>query len=458
MSNKTNILFPIEIANRELDFRLFLAAYCARPNNRIFIGESNAIYRVVQNTRGGIYAGKNIFMRLFPGPVQQLERYEMLKNRGFKLVHLDEEGGVMAGDEERWKDWLNKKLDVNCLKPDDHVCTWGKWQEEYYRSLNPACKDNIQTTGHPRFDLYKPTHRGFYDFDVTKLKERFGDFVLVNTNFAWSNHHKGVMGLGGAFSGRWNYNRDDEKKRLDHVGQWAHTWHITVEFVKLVTRLSIEIPHLNYVIRPHPSENTAFYKTIFNGVPNVHIVHEGSVGPWLLAAKALIHDGCTTAIESHFCSTPVINYKSVRDERYDLILPNIFGTKCSSEDEVITELQRVLKEGLREEKELPDITAQLFDNFRHDCFSQYSDAILHVAETVSSEGSADDFKMRAQTAYWRIFQRDKDRRAERWEGGLAKWHGFADIDLDRKMQTIQRILNKEVRYTVQSERLMTVEC
>jgi hypothetical protein len=69
MQNKTNILFPIEITNRELDFRLFLAVYCAQPQHRIFVGEYNAIQRVMENSRGGLYVGKNIFIRLFPGPV-----------------------------------------------------------------------------------------------------------------------------------------------------------------------------------------------------------------------------------------------------------------------------------------------------------------------------------------------------------------------------------------------------
>jgi hypothetical protein len=44
------------------------------------------------------------------------------------------------------------------------------------------------------------------------------------------------------------------------------------------------------------------------------------------------------------------------------------------------------------------------------------------------------------------------------EGSMMKWQGLNSVDLDRKMLAVQQILNKEVRYTVQTSRIMTVEC
>jgi hypothetical protein len=67
MQNKVNLLFPIEIMNRELDFRLFLAAYCARPNNRIFIGQTDAIYRVISTPRVGCTSARTSGRRAVAG-------------------------------------------------------------------------------------------------------------------------------------------------------------------------------------------------------------------------------------------------------------------------------------------------------------------------------------------------------------------------------------------------------
>jgi surface carbohydrate biosynthesis protein len=390
------------------------------------------------------------------------ERYTTLKQRGVKLLNLDEEGGIMAGDEARWQEWLNTRLDVCALDADDHVCTWGDWQKNYYESLNPPCKENIQTTGHPRFDLYKAAHREFYRDDVEKLQNKYGDFVIVNTNFALSNNRSGLKA---AFSSRFFY--DDPRnavKRMDHVSHWSHIWRITVNFVHLITRLSIEMPQLNYVIRPHPSENAQFYKTIFAGVDNVQVVHEGSVGPWLLASKALIHDGCTTALEAHFCDVPIINYKSVEDKRYDLMLPNLFGTQCTTEEEALQALQRITS--TRDDaaaKEVNgngvnDVARSLIHNFEHDSFKDFSEVVLHVAEGVApSEGVSTKLGARAAYERWREGVRSRLSREDE-SGKLDKFYGFEGAGLDRKMQAVQRILNKEVRYTVHTPRLMSVEC
>jgi surface carbohydrate biosynthesis protein len=124
----------------------------------------------------------------------------------------------------------------------------------FYRSLNPPCKENIQTTGHPRFDLYKPKHRAFYDADVQRIKNTYGEYVLINTNFSFVNNRNGSRV---SFSSRFFYGDPKEgSARLDHIHHWAHTSRTLINFVTLVMRLSIEMPHLNFVIRPHPSKTS----------------------------------------------------------------------------------------------------------------------------------------------------------------------------------------------------------
>jgi hypothetical protein len=115
-----------------------------------------------------------------------------------------------------------------------------------------------------------------------------------------------------------------------------------VNFVRLVNRLSVEFPQLNIVLRPHPSENRDFYQPAFDGVPNVHVTREGSVGPWLFACRAMIHDGCTTGLEAFFGEVPIISYKPLTDPQHDLYLPNLFGVRCTSDEEVLEQVGRVI--------------------------------------------------------------------------------------------------------------------
>ena len=60
----------------------------------------------------------------------------------------------------------------------------------------------------------------------------------------------------------------------------------------------------------------------FGGLKNVHVISEGSVIPWLIASKFVIHNGCTTAIESFLLEKHVISYRPYVDALYDLDVPN----------------------------------------------------------------------------------------------------------------------------------------
>ena len=50
---------------------------------------------------------------------------------------------------------------------------------------------------------------------------------------------------------------------------------------------------------------------------NVFVENEGEVVPWILGAKCLIHDHCTTSVEAHMMNIPVINYVVNDQEDHD---------------------------------------------------------------------------------------------------------------------------------------------
>jgi hypothetical protein len=106
--------------------------------------------------------------------------------------------------------------------------------------------------------------------------------------------------------------------------------------------MSDEFPNTKIVVRPHPSEDHAFYRTVLRELPNVEVNHEGSVIPWLLATRALIHDGCTTGIEAALAGVPTVVFKSISEPALNLYLPNVVGRKCTTEDAVMDALRDVL--------------------------------------------------------------------------------------------------------------------
>ncbi|MFU8804295.1 MAG: surface carbohydrate biosynthesis protein [Bradymonadaceae bacterium] len=366
MTARKNILFPVETITRELDSMLFLGVLCARRDNRVFIGRHDVLMKLSHFLEGGVYMGKDAIRPRF---TRNLKDHTTLKDRGFVFMHLDTEGAVYTGGEDDWRDSLKARLDPTVLSPRDFVLTWGDFQRDHYRSLKPLCAENIRTTGHPRFDLYKEAYRSYYAPQTRVLNERYGDFILINTNLARANNK---MGPGFVFSPSSGYHRNQPATRQETVEMWTYKTHVLTAFVQLVHRLNHEFPHTPIVVRPHPSENDDFYRLVFNGLENVHVVYEGAVTPWLLACKILIHDGCTTGLEAHFGDRKIINYKAAAaDKHLDYYLPNLFGTTCHTEDEVLAGLETILSDGdiATTGADIIDLKAcRLLDNFHHDSF------------------------------------------------------------------------------------------
>ena len=467
MQSRTNILFPIEIINREVDYRLFLACAYAREDNRIYVGRHTYLRHLIGVLNGGVYLGKNLILPRFPEA--KLDLYQKAKARGFAVAQLDEEGAVHPGDAESWKRTFLRRLDPRVLKADDYVCTWGDFPRDYYRSLHPTCEENIVTTGHPRFDLYRPEFRSFFDDEVLQLCERFGDFVLFNTNLFRANNRRG---LDDTFSDERGYDASVPEKRRDTVNHWAYHSYVLGHFIRLMTHLSLEMPLVNFVIRPHPAENFEFYKTIFKDIANVHVVHEGSVGPWLLASRCVIHDGCTTAIEAHLCGTPILNYKATHDERYDKYLPNIFGLHCHSPEEAHAALEEILQSKWRDENaqkshdisdaEIPETAHSLFNNFRGEAFGPTMKVMDEIAAALPS-GIGREEKAYSQSAIQKTRDKLRSINPRRRDPlyhpryGFNPFYGFGNVDVKTKMEKIQAILQKKVRYKILHGELIVIE-
>jgi hypothetical protein len=96
-----------------------------------------------------------------------------------------------------------------------------------------------------------------------------------------------------------------------------HKYSIFKDFQLLIPKLEKAFPGYNIIIRPHPSENQLIYQDIAAKCERVVVTNEGNVVPWLLAAKAMIHNGCTTGVEALAVDTPALSYRASVNERFD---------------------------------------------------------------------------------------------------------------------------------------------
>jgi hypothetical protein len=87
------------------------------------------------------------------------------------------------------------------------------------------------------------------------------------------------------------------------------------------------------------------YRKIANGSQRIHVTNEGNVVPWLMATKAVIHNGCTTGVEAYVTGTPAISYRASINETYDngfYRLPNKMSHQCFTFEELQDVVRKVL--------------------------------------------------------------------------------------------------------------------
>jgi surface carbohydrate biosynthesis protein len=325
------VYLPVETSRRELVAKTFLAAELASKGYPVAVFKSTFF-----ETNGwpspGIYVGKNCFRNAGFG---EEEHYNALRRSGIRLWHLDEEGGVYIGtSEEAWKKILLKRLNAAALQEDDKILTWGEWQREAFAALEPRCP--VCVTGSPNFDAFGAGYaEALAEFDRVETEGR-EDFILVNTRFSLSN---GLLPIKRHLQPDSPVSQHVDPRSLRH---WiAQSGILQYSFISLVQQLAEALPNDEIVLRPHPAEDPELYHDLLEGFPNVSVEWRGDVGSWIRRCRALIHNGCTTAVQAQVARKPVITYLPV-SEADDLSpgLPNLIGRRCETVSAVIAALAR----------------------------------------------------------------------------------------------------------------------
>ena len=128
-------------------------------------------------------------------------------------------------------------------------------------------------------------------------------------------------------------------------GLRAHKQALFDEFKKLIPALAGAFPDWTIIVRPHPTENQEAYHKIAATCKHVQVTNDGNVVPWLLAAKVLVHNGCTTGVEAYVMRVPAITYRPTVNEYYDngfYRLPNLLSYPCFTFKELRLTIEKII--------------------------------------------------------------------------------------------------------------------
>lgn len=112
----------------------------------------------------------------------------------------------------------------------------------------------------------------------------------------------------------------------------------------MAARIRERFPDMTVIVRPHPSEDHDYWRQTLPHDANMHVVHEGTVLPWILASRVMIHNSCTTGIEGYLLEQPVLAYRPVQQDDLDIFLPNALSTQVFSSGELLQKLEAIFSQ------------------------------------------------------------------------------------------------------------------
>lgn len=324
---------------RELDPKLLLACIAARRGFSSVIGSRQQLDFNIASFPRGIYLSKSMTVR-------SIRMFKILRNLGHEIVAWDEEALVHLPPET----YFSRRLSPEAMGYLSHLFAWGQdnvdlWQQ--YPQLPTRLP--IHISGNPRNDMLRSEMQGFFEDDIANIRSTYGDFILINTNF---NHVNAFYPVQGLFL---PLKTSDQEPRFGRSARGMtrefaegfrdHKLAIFEDFKKLVPSLEQAFPDHMIVVRPHPTEKHDVYHEIAARCGRVRVTNEGNVIPWLMAARALIHNGCTTGVEAYVMRVPAISYRATVNDNYDYgfyQLPNRLSHECFDFEQLRATLMKIL--------------------------------------------------------------------------------------------------------------------
>ena len=293
------ILIPIETSIRELTYKVYLSRSLSKKGFQCYLGNKSSINYLTTIFKNYIYLDKGYHK----GVSEKI--YERVKKNNGIVISLDEEGAVDFSNNSTLSKRYSQALIDNCKL----IFLWGIKQHELIKKSRNNI-NNLIVSGHPRFELLKPKFHFLYSKRSQDIKNKYGNFILINTNMGFGNNLRGDDFVVSNYKDRFSNIKsliEYDKKKLNNL-------------ITLINKISIEI-NKTIIIRPHPEEDLSFYKNIYKNNIKVKIINEDSVVPWIIAADSVIHPDCTTAIEAYIIGEEPISYLPKESSTFVTELP-----------------------------------------------------------------------------------------------------------------------------------------
>lgn len=317
-----NIYLHCEISARELDSKLLLATLAAAKGHQVII---SSLSEIIHGLKTGILAPGIFHTKSLTPSKNKIARHQKLIDEGCKITSIDEETGLRDSHEKFIKDRYSDLTIEQCSA----AFGWGHEDVEALKKISPKNLNKIHKTGSPRVDLWKSSFSEYW-IDPKGMPSK--PFLLISSNLScftikkFVDHFKFVKD-----AGYLDRNPDMLRVMFYRSSDQYKMFYLFLDTIKYISKNNIGY---DIVLRPHPEEDVEAWKIFLENIPNTHVIRQDSITAWIKNAFAVMHNGCTTALETTVSGKPLLTFDPFSVESSQEIF-NTLGYNIKTKEQLL---------------------------------------------------------------------------------------------------------------------------
>ena len=344
-----NIYIHLENTIRELDSKLLLASLAASKGHKVLISN---IASIEKGIKWGFLSPGIFHTKSLTPSRRKINLHKSIIGKGNLVTSIDEEAGLIQNNYEIF---AKERFSNETIKDASAVFCWGSDDAETLKKIYSGYSSKLFKTGSPRVDLWKPVFLKYWG-KLQKKPNR--PFLLVVSNMSKANFVEPFKNI------IKKHKKNDLYKFKPHLFKntfvtASEQYRTILAFIEAIRYIAEKNKNYDIVLRPHQNEDIESWKIYLDELPNVYVIREGSITRWINNSFAVMHNGCTTALEARICNKPLITYIPNKQELFGNDLPNELGLKVKTKEDLFLKVnyffdQSQLNNKINSEISLPE--------------------------------------------------------------------------------------------------------
>jgi hypothetical protein len=164
----------------------------------------------------------------------------------------------------------------------------------------------ILLSGHLKEDLLKNNNLKIFKKKKKIILKDYGDFILFNSDLNYLPDIEKVINNYSLLIKELVDDTNIAKREIKSASNFfRYKYRCMLHFISFLRQIDKKLVNLKMMIRPHPRESIDEWKKIIEEFKNIFIVSpEEDVTAYILAARGVMHNGCSTAISALLLGKP----------------------------------------------------------------------------------------------------------------------------------------------------------